>query len=134
MDVASFQSLGSDVIVNVDTEQPSRPLSLMSSSIEIKLGVPVMYLRGKSGKIKKKDRERDLLSTYHALPSMNPELKNRKDDTHHERLSQVLHFRHGLDRQLAEYRKHVRVEKWMAEDLDFSRQFTRSQWAIAKPW
>lgn len=45
----------------------------------------------------------------------------------------MLHLIHGQDGQLAEDRKHVRVEERMAEDIDRGWLFARSQWAIAKP-
>ena len=45
----------------------------------------------------------------------------------------MLHLSHGQDGQLAEDRKHERVEERMAEDIDRGWLLTRSQWAVAKP-
>ncbi len=42
---APFQPLGSEDTVSVDTAQPSRPLSLMSSEMDRKGGLAATYLR-----------------------------------------------------------------------------------------
>ena len=46
---APRQSLGSEDTVSVDTAQPSRPLSLMSSEMDRKGGSAVTYLAQQQG-------------------------------------------------------------------------------------